>query len=275
MVAPGRHKGSRLKAFTLIELLVAVGISVVLLAILTFVFRVSTAASRTATSRVSLTERLRSLNMRMRQEIGGMLEVDALPASTRETWAKAKKPPQYTCCAVRDKGAAITFTASTNQDGKAVTVDVAYVYEPGTRESPEQGRLIRLRDATGPEVDSMTAAEKTARGLPATATYCLGDDLFLDCLDKAKSLKDIIALTEAADLDPNIAVRDVMITNVRLANFDDVYVELPDDRANAIKPLTDRKLPGAIKLRIRFGPEVGEMDMVEEEEIYFLVPRGL
>ncbi len=41
--------------FTLIELLVAIAVSVVLLSILAFVFRISTSATRDASSRVALT----------------------------------------------------------------------------------------------------------------------------------------------------------------------------------------------------------------------------
>src|SRR5207249_3740533 len=71
--------------FTLVELLVSVTVSVVLLAILAMVFQLSTRATRNANTRIALTERMRAMNIRLRQEIGNMLD------KAREDDTKEKK----------------------------------------------------------------------------------------------------------------------------------------------------------------------------------------
>ena len=121
--------------FTLIELIVAIGVSVILISILTFVFRVSTNATRNANSRVSIVERMRSLNIRMRQEIGAMLPV------TRKVPDPAH--PTYDL----NPDTHLVFSSATNQDGLPVSTDVEYRYVPGG--IPSDGKLYRLRSKLG------------------------------------------------------------------------------------------------------------------------------
>jgi prepilin-type N-terminal cleavage/methylation domain-containing protein len=144
---PGRQR-----AFTLIELLVSIAISVLLLSILAFVFRISTNATRNANSRVSLTERLRSLNIRLRQEIGGMLPV--VRASNSLTYQISDDT--------------LIFAAATIENSKPVSIDVKYMYIKGKSDAPEKGMLIRYRDKTGP-YDSTDPTKNNPN-------YKLGDD---------------------------------------------------------------------------------------------------
>lgn len=267
----GRRGGPRRRAFTLLELLVAVGISVVLLAILAFVFRVSTAASRDASSRISILERFRSLNTRMRQEVAGM--VFAVRGYTSTTLAyyvndeKATPPRKF----FNLNSNVLTFAASTVQDGRSQTVDVAYVFMPGPAEKPEDGILARLRDATGPDNDKPVADQlKGTQG----QGYKLGDDLFIIVRDdkpEGMLLTDIAK--DEATFRTLVPAADVMLTNVRDVKF--YVVAPPPDATKALTQLNPRTLPAGIRLAIAFGPEVGEIDLIERQEVWFAVPRGL
>src|ERR1043165_9353758 len=92
------------RGFTLIELLVAITVSVILLSILAMVFKLATQATRDANQRIVLTERLRALNIRMRQEIGNMLDAPRSKAGDRTFDLDAA-------------GEYIAFATSTDEDG--------------------------------------------------------------------------------------------------------------------------------------------------------------
>jgi prepilin-type N-terminal cleavage/methylation domain-containing protein len=281
--SPREVSGSRRGGgFTLIELLVAIGVSVVLLAILTFVFQVSTTASRDANSRVSLTERLRSLNLRLRQEVSGMVHKvrDNLTIAYPFTYE------MYRCFGLPEKwpigppfnGAdrghnILAFTTSTVQDGKPVTVDVCYIFQPGGYSGnpvPEQGRLIRLRDRTGPEAALDPVGE---------VKYQLGDDRFWALNAGASRLitlnTDVKNLSfssaDMAKFNKWIYSSDVMMINVRNVEF--FAVDPPP--VNTETQLNPRTLPAGIKMVIVFGPEVGNIDQMQRAEIFFPVQRGL
>jgi prepilin-type N-terminal cleavage/methylation domain-containing protein len=284
-----RRRPVGVRGFTLIELIVAIGVSVVLLAILTFVFQVSTSASRDANSRVSLTERLRSLNLRLRQEVSGMVHkvrdnLSTLHPYTYElyhcfsiatTWPSTTDVPKSLQGTARGANV-FAFTTSTVQDGKPVTVDVCYVFQPGgtsTERIPEQGRLIRMRDRTGPE-----AATKPVK-LSATSYvyYQLGDDRFwaADATNNCVGLSEIKSLTySAADINKFnkwIYSSDVMMINVRNVEFFEVDPP-PKDASTQLNP---RTLPAGIRMVIVYGPEVGNIDQTQRAEIFFPVQRGL
>jgi prepilin-type N-terminal cleavage/methylation domain-containing protein len=273
--------GSRGRGFTLLELIVAVGISVVLISILTFVFRVATSASRNANSRVSLTERLRSLNLRMRQEIGGMVHAvrgNTLTYDLRYFFGYSTGSPALTPARTRGCNG-IAFAASTVQDGKPVTVDVAYVFEPGVNpdsgeSEPERGMLIRLRDRTGPDADAVPLMEGATK-----VYYTLGDDRWVGRVAGTNyriTFSDIPTSAAAGAIktfNAKIYTADIMMTNVRDVEF--FAIDPPPTTAVAATQLSPRTLPAGIKLNIVYGPEVGEIDMLEREEIFFPVHRGL
>lgn len=304
---PSGNPRRRTRGFTLIELIVAIGVSVVLLAILTFVFQVSTSASRDANSRVSLTERLRSLNLRLRQEVSGMVHkirssegspatgsvsnVETCKLYYRFGYTPTTPPPEPgtppdPVTGVVSRGAnVIAFATSTVQDGKPVTVDVCYCFQPGgTTADPisEQGRLIRLRDRTGPEA----ATNRVVLGTN-NVYYQLGDDRWW----AAGVANNFISVnnednfagtfTIPTDLSPgNVAAfnshiysSDVMMINVRSVQF--FVVDPPPTAALAATQLNPRTLPAGIRMIILFGPEVGNIDQTHRAEIYFPVQRGL
>ena len=159
------------RGFTLIELIVAIGVSVILISILTFVFRVSTNATRKANSRVSITERMRSLNIRMRQEIGAMLPV-----------SRKVPNPAHPMYDIPTPGTLI-FSAATNQDGLPVSTDVQYRYVPGG--TPVDGRLYRLRSKLG------------TNGVPK-----LGQDDFVDPPEEQDVLMINVRDVKFEDVDP-------------------------------------------------------------------------
>jgi len=285
-----RHVRTRRSgAFTLIELIVAIGVSVVLLAILTFVFQVSTSASRDANSRVSLTERLRSLNLRMRQEISGMVhkirDYEEIPAPlgiTCYTLNLAYRFGYSSTTPAPEPGTSVrgpnvmAFATSTVQDGKPVTVDVCYVYQPGgTTGNPvaEQGRLIRLRDRTGPEAATIPVPMS-----PKPIYYQLGDDRFwaANSTNNIIGLDDIPSDMAAANIttfNNYIYSADVMMINVRSVQF--FVIDPPPTGTAAATQLNPRTLPAGIRMVILYGPEVGNIDQMHRAEIFFPVQRGL
>ena len=104
--------------------------------ILAMVFKLATQATRDANQRISLTERMRALNIRMRQEIGNMIDVQRTDAG---------KPKTYD---LDNNGEYIAFATATDEDGRNVNVDVKYIFKKGGK--PEDGKLIRRRDISGP-----------------------------------------------------------------------------------------------------------------------------
>jgi prepilin-type N-terminal cleavage/methylation domain-containing protein len=246
-----QQRKKQARGFTLIELLVAIAISVVLLAILAFVFRLSTSATRDANNKVAVTERLRSLNIRLRQEFGAMLPQLRIGPG-------GKPYPDKRTFEIDPNGRWIVFTSATVENGRAVTTDVKYEFleDGGDR---MKNALVRWRDKTGPYIQNPTTREWTAN-----LDYLLGDN------DDGKSW-----------IKPgggeNYFQADAMVTNVRLVQFEamDVPPGMPGSK-QAVNPtqLNPRELPSAIKLTIEFGPE-GVEDIVERAVLVFPVYRGL
>lgn len=237
--------------FTLIELLVAIAISVILLAILAFVFRLSTAATRDANNRVAITERLRSLNIRLRQEFGAMLPQLRIGPG-------GKVFPDKRTFEIDPSGQWITFTSATVENGRAVTTDVKYEFipQPGDK---MKNVLVRWRDKTGPYMQN-----------PVTREWSANPDFLLGDNDDGKSwLKPTSG--------DKFFQADVMVTNVRLVKFEamDVPPGMPGSK-QAVNPtqLNPRELPSAIQLTIEFGPENVE-DVIERAILVFPVYRGL
>jgi prepilin-type N-terminal cleavage/methylation domain-containing protein len=243
---PAARKAAR--GFTLIELLVSVTVSVLLLAILAFVFRISTQATRSANTRIAITERLRSLNIRMRQEIGNML--DKPRTSVKGATYKADASGEY-----------LIFSTATDEDGRPVNVDVKYEFKKGG--DPVNGRLIRRRDLTGPyELDADGEVVVDKNNVPkVNAKYEVGDDQFFQ--DGAAAEKS--------------AASTVMMSNVRSVKFRVIDPPLAPDDAALKTQLNPRTLPAAIEMEIQYGPELGSGDTenLDTIKIAFPIYRGL
>lgn len=251
-----RTRLSQPRAFTLIELLVAISVSVVLLSILAFVFKITTSATRDASSRVALTERHRTLNIRLRQEIGAMLPVQRLdgadkPYSDKRTFAI---DPNFKW---------ITFSTSTQENGRPVSVDVRYelVDDPSAPPGTTQA-LVRRVDRTGPYKQDPTTLVWSPN-----PKYKLGDD------DPSKSWEPLTR-------------EHVMVTNVTTLRFEAEDYDIPPGMEGAagypVKKvlgadtmLNPRELPAAIKLTIEFSAEVGNPDMTQDSVMVFPIYRGL
>jgi prepilin-type N-terminal cleavage/methylation domain-containing protein len=244
------------RGFTLIELLVAISVSVVLLSILAFVFKISTSATRDASSRVALTERLRTLNIRLRQEIGAMLPV-------RRVDAAGKPYPDLRTFAISPTGDWITFSTSTQENGRPISVDVRYELVPDPNDpSGTTMALVRRRDKTGPYTQNPMTLVWTAN-----PKYRLGDD-------------------NGANSWETLGRADVMVTNVLNCKFEATDFDIPPGMEGAVggapkvapgaaTMLAPRELPAAIKLTIEFRAEVGNPDMTQDSVMVFPVYRGL
>lgn len=173
----------------------------------------------------------------------------------------------------------LAFATSTVQDGKPVTVDVCYVYQPGgtaTNPVAEQGRLIRLRDRTGPDA----ATKWVDLGAGVRVYYQLGDDRFWAAgtatTNNLIGLDDIptdMSAGSIATFNSYIYSADVMMINVRSVQF--FVVDPPPTGAAAATQLNPRTLPAGIRMVVLYGPEVGNIDQMHRAEIFFPVQRGL
>ena len=216
----------RSKAFTLIELLVAITISVMLLSILAQVFKLATAATRDANMRISTTERLRALNIRMRQEFGNMLNNPRPNA----------KPVDATYDFNEAGADYISFSTSTDEDGRPVNVDVKYVFKKGTSK-PSDGKLIRRRDLTGPYLldnYGQVVVDKKTNSPTINPNYAIGDEQFFE---DAKSAEDSSEST-------------VMMTNVRSVKFRILDKPLDPTDKTLQAMLNPRTLPAAVEMEI-------------------------
>jgi prepilin-type N-terminal cleavage/methylation domain-containing protein len=216
------------RGFTLIELLVAISVSVILLTVLAFVLRISVSTMRDANSRTSMTERLRNMNIRLRSEVGGMLPV-----------VRANNATYQISDSNGQSNNVLTFASTTTAAGRNVSLDVRYEFIPDAVR-PENSRLVRYRDKTGP-YDLVN--QDTINPL-----FTLGDDTFA----------------------PE-TLADVVITNVRAVTFE---VITPPPPANTTNELNPRVLPQAIKLTITYGPDMGDPQAIENGVFYFPVYRG-
>ena len=244
------------RGFTLIELLVSVTVSVILLAILAMVFQLATRATRNANTRIALTERMRALNIRMRQEVGNMLDKPRIDDPKGKT---------YVISGANDS---ITFATATDEDGRPVNVDVKYQFVKGTL--PQDGKLVRRRDATGPyELDpsgevvltKTVVAGKTTYIPKPNTNYLLGDGKFF----------------QDGMSGNNSAAATVMLSNVREVIFRIIDPPLdPTDPALKTQ-LNPRTLPAAIEMQIKFGPEsgTGDVENLESLRLDFPIYRGL
>ena len=218
----------RPRGFTLLELLVAITISVILLTVLAFVLRISVSTMRDANSRTSMTERLRNMNIRLRSEIGGMLPVQRPNVAMYQIGNSNSVTNNV-----------LTFASTTSSGGRNISIDVRYEFIPDATH-PENGRLVRYRDATGP-FDLIDPNK-------VNPLFALGDDQFAP-------------ETQA----------DVVITNVRAVKFEAVDAPPP---LNSTVDLHPRVLPQAIKLTITYGPDLGDPQAIENGVFYFPIYRG-
>lgn len=217
----------RSRGFTLIELLVSTAVATILLSILAFVFRLSIGATREANTRIGITERLRTITSRVRQEVGGMLPVKRASGMTYAINNSNSKIANV-----------LTMASATNEDGRSVSVDVRYEFIPDAA-NPENGKIVRYRDATGP----YDLAKPTLHN-PAYAT---GDDTFAPQSEGS-----------------------ILLTNVRETKFE--VIDPPPPPGNGIDP---RELPAAIKMTLTFGAPNADPSMTETFVMTFPVYRGL
>jgi hypothetical protein len=240
--------------------MVAISISVVLLSILAFVFKIATGATRDAASRVSLTERLRMVNIRLRQEIGSMLpqvRLDGLPP-------KGKPCLDGRTFVGSFDGKAFIFATSTAEFGRPVSVDVKYEFLPDPDDQTGQTMLlVRWRDKTGPYV-----LDKKTNTWASNPNYVLGDESW-----------------ELNTGTPPWMQSDVLLKGVTFGKFE--IIDPPDTmnlavtgaKATATPPATanlqPRTLPSAIKLSLEFRADVGNVNMTQAAVIEFPVYRGL
>jgi prepilin-type N-terminal cleavage/methylation domain-containing protein len=225
----------RSHGFTLIEVLVAVALSAMLLSVLGFAFRISTLAARNANLRATILERLRLINVRLRQEVGAMLPI-----------VQTEGPGMgQTFYCTPDT---LIFSTATVENGRAVNVDVKYKLVPDPT-APGRGMLIRYRDKTGPYMYNDPAT-------PNPPANCkLGDALaanFVDPYDQA----------------------DIMLTDVRLATFSFTIMNPPPPTDPTDTTLAPRGLPSGVQMKVSFGAEKGNADMFETATFVFPVYRG-
>ncbi len=137
-----RNPSGLVRAFTMIELLVAIGLMVMLLSVLTFVFRQSAEAVSGATETVNVVQKARNFASRLGKEVGAAVEY-YLPG----------KPPvlafsvfDSVTSSPAESGRMIEFLSQTTNEGILDTWCVRYYYVPETDEGKdtETGTIYRL-----------------------------------------------------------------------------------------------------------------------------------
>jgi type II secretory pathway pseudopilin PulG len=147
----------RARAFTMLELLIAVGLMVMLLGVLAFVFRQSSAAVSGATETVTMVQRARNFSARLGKEIAAAVENYVAPKSLG-------KPPLLTFIVSKDdqtpeeEGDRVEFLSQTLNEGVMDTWCVKYYYVAeknagGDLEMGSVRRIIRPRERFGEPFD--------------------------------------------------------------------------------------------------------------------------
>jgi type II secretory pathway pseudopilin PulG len=123
------RRGAR--AFTMLELLVAVSLMVMLLSVLTFVFRQSAEAVGSATETVNVVQKARNFAARVGREVGASVETYLPPPDP-------SKPPVLTFRVSDDgtvpktSGSMVEFFSQTLNEGVLDTWCVRYYYQQDT-----------------------------------------------------------------------------------------------------------------------------------------------
>ncbi len=138
------------RGFTIIELMVSVGLMVILIGVLAFVFQQSSRAVSGATEAVNVWQKARNLNTRMARELAAAIEltVEVGPRGGRFEraftfgdggWGKAQGSQDQ-----NTNGRTIRFVSRTLNDGVLHNWDVIYEYnEYGNK---GYGRIVRYKD---------------------------------------------------------------------------------------------------------------------------------
>ena len=139
------------RGFTMIELIVAVGLMIVVLGVLAFVFRQSAGAVGSATEAVTVVQTARNFEARLGRELASAV------AYLKETaGGQAQRGFTFDDDAGAEKSArCIRFVSQTMNDGILDTWDVKYHYEedPASPAANRWGAVKRRKDARNSEGD--------------------------------------------------------------------------------------------------------------------------
>lgn len=168
-VAPRRRD----RGFTMLELIVSVGLMVVLLSVLAFVFRQSAEAVSQATEAVNTMQKARNFEARLGRELAAAVQYVVEGVSL----AKPQRAFRFDENGVHNGsqgdpdsaayGTQIEFVSRTLQDGVMKTWDVKYIFvmDPGET----YGSITRKKDAPNPD---------------ANGEYVLWDQLWVEDQDE-------------------------------------------------------------------------------------------
>jgi len=131
--------------------MVSVGLMVILIGVLSFVFQESSMAVGGATEAVNVWQKARNFNARLGRELASAMEFAVHRKSGAKTWferpfalGEGEKPQEA------DSGNAIEFVSRTLNDGVLGSWDVKYVYEEEA--GTDYGSIVRKKDR--PDVQS-------------------------------------------------------------------------------------------------------------------------
>lgn len=129
--------------FTLLELVVAIGLMVMLMSVLAFVFRQSAEAVGAASEAVAVVQRARVLGTRLGKELGAAVEYYVPnPTNNREIILAFE---------ISADGKSIEFVSQTLQEGVLDTWNIKYYYleDPGNKGYGAIYRRVREKDKYG------------------------------------------------------------------------------------------------------------------------------
>jgi len=154
---------SRDRGFTMLELIVSVGLMVVLLTVLAFVFRQSAEAVSQATEAVNTVQKARNFEARVGRDLASAVEFvvegGGLEKPKRAFWFD--DDPEYRGSQGNPEEAdyttSIEFVSRSMQDGVLRTWDVKYVFTKDM--GKKYGAIRRLKDTTHKKPDGSDSGE--------------------------------------------------------------------------------------------------------------------
>lgn len=235
------------RAFTMIEVVVAIGLMVVIMAVLAFVFKESADAVAGSTEAVAMVQNARAMYGRMSREIGHAVQYYDHETARRGFWMDGD--------VINKSGDELEFVSQTTNDGELGTWDVRYRYV--------EAEQTLYRDKDSPFFDLGDP------GNPRNGSYRLWDHWYngLDIdgdgdIDEYMSaqVEQVLAHPVVPMLDEN----DVAVP---------IFAIVSDpDRGLGAEIMT--RLPAAVRVRLVFIDSRGGQSIRMPMQFYFPIFQG-
>ena len=199
-----RNRAAR--GFTMIELIVSVGLMVVLLGVLAFVFKTSTEAVSSATEAVTVWQKARNFEARLGRELASAVQYLVQSGDDVERAFLIDDLPEASSGTV-----SIEFVSQIVKDGVLDTYDVKYYYEPAPdlAAGEDYGAIMRL------------SRKEDYWGKASGGAYAYEEQTVVE------PVKNLV-LTAAGDWEPKVQEGAETVDNTRLPAYVKVGITFLD-----------------------------------------------